>query len=321
MDVYDNSRLDDMKKVIVTGGAGFIGSHLADSLAERGYQVTVLDDLSTGKKENLSGLSTRNNAKFVLGSITNLSLLKEICTGIDYVFHLAAVPSVPRSIKNPLLSNEVNITGTLNVLVAARDSGVKKVVYSSSSSVYGDTPTLPKRESMNPNPQSPYAVAKLAGEYYCQVFSRVYGLPTVSLRYFNVYGPRQDTASEYAAVIPSFIESALNGKSPLIFGDGEQTRDFTFVKDAVMANLLAAEGKATGIFNVGAGERVSINQLAERIISITGSKAAPVHEEDRTGDIRHSLADISQLRAFGYQPEYNLKKGLQETIRSFKHGK
>ncbi|MDD5127386.1 MAG: SDR family oxidoreductase [Dehalococcoidales bacterium] len=306
-----------MKKAIVTGGAGFIGSHLAGALAERGYHVTIIDDLSSGKKENFSGLTGHANVSFILGSITKLPLLQELFKGTEYVFHLAAVPSVPRSVKDPLLSNEVNITGTLNVLVAARDSGAKKVIYASSSAVYGDTPTLPKQESMPPNPQSPYAVAKLAGEYYCQVFAKVYGLPTAALRYFNVYGPRQDTASEYAAAIPSFIESALSGKPPQIFGNGEQTRDFIFVKDAVSANLLAAEGTATGVFNVGTGQRITINQLAKLVADLSGHNIKPVYHKNRPGDILHSFADISRLAAFGYQPAHTIEEGLKETIRSF----
>ena len=306
-----------MKKAIVTGGAGFIGSHLAEVLAERRYHVTVLDDLSTGSKENLTGLLNLSNADFVLGSITDLALLQKLCQGVDCVFHQAAIPSVPRSIKEPLLANEVNITGTLNVLIAARDSGVKKVIYASSSSVYGETPSLPKQEAMTPTPQSPYAVTKLAGEYYCRVFSQVYGLATVCLRYFNIYGPRQNPESEYAAVVPRFIQSALRGEPPVIFGHGEQTRDFTFVKDAVMANILAVEGSAAGIFNVGAGESVSVNRLSEIIIGLTGNSVKPIHREPRPGDVLHSLADISEISAFGYQPEYSLEKGLKETIGSF----
>ncbi|MDD4859150.1 MAG: SDR family oxidoreductase [Dehalococcoidales bacterium] len=308
-----------MKKVVVTGGAGFIGSHLAQALAGRGYHVIIIDDLSTGRRDNLAGLLGRENIDLIVGSITDLPLLQERFAGIEYVFHLAAIPSVPRSIKDPMLSNEVNITGTLNVLLAARDCGVKKVIYSSSSSVYGDTPTLPKQEAMPPNPQSPYAVAKITGEYYCQVFAKVYGLATVALRYFNVYGPRQDPDSQYAAVIPSFIVNALHGKPPVIFGDGEQTRDFTFVKDAVAANLLAAEGAAAGVFNVGTGSRVSINQLAELVINLSGSNIKPDYREKRPGDILHSLADISQLGKFGYKPGYTFEEGLKETVRSFQH--
>jgi UDP-glucose 4-epimerase len=234
------------------------------------------------------------------------------------VFHQAAIPSVPRSVKNPKASHDVNVTGTLNVLLAAKDNGVKKVVYASSSSVYGDTPTLPKIEDMIPNPLSPYAVTKLAGEYYCNVFLEIYGLNTVCLRYFNVYGPRQDPNSPYAAVIPLFINNALAGKSPIIFGDGEQSRDFTFVKDVAQANILVAESKTTGIVNIGGSKRVTINQLAHLIIKFVGNDAVkPIYKDPRPGDIAHSQADISKARAFGYLPKYSLEEGLKETLSTF----
>lgn len=306
-----------MTKAVVTGGAGFIGSHLAEELARRGYYVIILDDLSTGRMENIAGLSKGSKADFIKGSITDLALLQKSFQGVDYVFHQAAIPSVPRSVENPLASHEANITGTLNVLLAARDTSVKKVIYASSSSVYGDTPTLPKREDMLPNPQSPYAVTKLAGEYYCQAFEQGYGLSTVCLRYFNVYGPRQVPSSQYAAVIPRFVQRAREGSPPIIFGDGEQTRDFTFVKDAVEANILAAERDARGIFNIGKGEKSSINELAELIIKLVGNKLEATHREPRRGDIRHSLADISKARGFGYEPRYCLESGLRETIEWF----
>lgn len=308
-----------MKKVVVTGGAGFIGSHLVEELVGRGYRIIILDDLSTGKVENIKDLLDVEKAEFIKGSIANLPLLRELFRGVDHVFHQAALPSVPRSIENPQASHEVNVSGTLNVLLAARESSVKKVIYASSSSVYGDIPTLPKREDMVPHPLSPYAVTKLTGEYYSQVFHQVYGLPTVCLRYFNVYGPRQDPNSQYAAVIPSFIKRALESNPPIIFGDGEQTRDFTFVKDAVEASILAAESDACGLFNIAQGESITINKLARLVISIVGKKMEPVHQEPRPGDIRHSLADISRARAFGYEPRYSLEKGLRETIRSFQH--
>jgi UDP-glucose 4-epimerase len=311
------------KAVVVTGGAGFIGSHVAAELLRRRYRVIVLDDLSSGKLENVRHLigpsshrgQSRNSLEFVHGSITDLPLAKNVLQGVDYVFHQAAIPSVPRSIENPQATHEANITGTLNVLLAATDNGVKKVVYASSSAVYGDTPTLPKTEDMFPNPQSPYAVSKLAGEYYCRVFHQVYGLPTVCLRYFNVYGPRQDPSSQYAAVIPAFIQKALDGKPPIIFGDGRQTRDFTFIRDVVDANILAAETDAAGVYNIGRGERVSINKLARLVIKLVGNKVTPVHREPRPGDVRHSLADISRARQFGYNPRYSLGEGLKETIR------
>jgi UDP-glucose 4-epimerase len=306
-----------MKRVVVTGGAGFIGSHLAEELARRGYYVIILDDVSTGKIENIEPLLKQGTVEFIQGSITDFPLLRKLFQGIDYVFHQAAIPSVARSIENPQVTHEVNVTGTLKVLLAARDNRVRKVIYASSSSVYGDTPTLPKSEDMVPNPQSPYAVTKLAGEFYCRVFQEVYGLPAVCLRYFNVYGPRQDPHSQYAAVIPSFIKRVSEKSPPIIFGDGEQTRDFTFVKDAVEANLLAAESNTTGIFNIGGGESISINQLARLTVKLIGNNIEPIYAEPRPGDIRHSLADISRAKGFGYNPKYSLEEGLRETIRRF----
>ena len=307
-----------MSMVIVTGGAGFIGSHLADELVRRGHRVIILDNRSTGRMSNIEPLLRDGSAEFVQGSITDLPLLRKLFSGADYVFHQAAIPSVPRSVKNPKASHDANVTGTLNVLLAAKDNGIKKVVYASSSSVYGDTPTLPKIEDMIPNPLSPYAVNKLAGEYYCRVFHEIYGLNTVCLRYFNVYGPRQDPNSSYAAVIPLFINNALAGKSPIIFGDGEQSRDFTFVKDVAQANILAVESKTTGIFNIGGSKRVTINQLAHLIIKFVGKGAVkPIYKDRRPGDIAHSLADISKARAFGYHPKYSLDDGLKETLSTF----
>ncbi len=303
-----------MKKVVVTGGAGFIGSHLAEKLAGQGCRTIILDNLSTGKMGNIQELLNSDNVEFIRGSVTDLSLLKRLVKDATYVFHLAAIPSVSQSIESPQASHEVNVSGTLNVLLAARENNVKKVVYASSSSVYGDTPTLPKREGMMPHPQSPYAATKLAGEYYCQVFGEVYKLPTVCLRYFNVYGPRQDPDSQYAAAIPRFIESASAGNSPLIFGDGKQTRDFIFVEDAVEANILAAESDACGVFNIGRGESITINHLAKLIIEFVGNKVKPIYQEPRPGDIRHSLADISKAKAFGYKPGYSLEAGLGEMI-------
>jgi UDP-glucose 4-epimerase len=305
-----------MKKVIVTGGAGFIGSHLTEELAKRGYQVTVIDNLATGKLANIEPVLRGQNVELVQGSIVNLALLRKLFSGVEYVFHQAAIPSVPRSIKDPKRSHNANTTGTLNVLIAARDRGVKKVIYASSSSVYGDTPTLPKSEGMAPNPQSPYAVSKLAGEYYCIVFNRVYGLSTACLRYFNVYGPRQDPNSLYAAVIPLFISQALEGKSPVIFGDGEQSRDFTYVKDVAEANIQAAESEATGAFNLGNSRRITINRLVQLIIGLVGNKnVQPVYQDPRPGDIRHSLADITRAKAFGYNPKYSLEEGLKEVVK------
>lgn len=304
------------KKVIVTGGAGFIGSNLVDELSKRN-SVTVVDDLSTGKMENIAHLK---NIDFILGSITDPGLLKKAFEGAEYVFHLAALPSVQRSVDDPLASNAANVDGTLNVLLAARDCGVKKVVYASSSAVYGDEPTLPKREDMMPGPLSPYAVGKITGEYYARVFSELYGLRTVCLRYFNVYGPRQDPASEYSAVIPIFISRILAGKAPVIFGDGNQTRDFAFVRDVVRANILSMEKEqAEGVFNIACGKRTSLNQLAGIIMEILGLEAGLIHEKPRPGDIQDSLADISAARnELGYEPEYDLMSGLKETVDWFR---
>lgn len=308
--------MSDVKKVVVTGGAGFIGSNLARRLA-KDSEVIILDDLSTGRMENIEELIHEKKARFVQGSITDLPLLTELFQGIDYVFHQAALPSVPRSIEHPLVCHEVNATGTLNVLLAARDSRVKKVVYASSSSVYGDVPVLPKREDMNPNPQSPYAVSKLVGEYYCSVFHQVYSLPTVCLRYFNVYGPGQDPNSQYAAVIPRFIGGILDGEPPIIFGDGEQTRDFTFVSDVVTANILAIKDDASGVFNISTGQKITINKLAVTIAKLIGKNLEPIYRKPRAGDIKHSLGDISRAMGFGYEPRYSLEAGLKETINFF----
>ena len=300
-------------KIVITGGAGFIGSNIAEVLS-KDNEVIVLDNLSTGKRGNTKDL----DIKFVEGSITDLGLLQTVFKDVDYVLHQAAIPSVPRSIKDPIASNNANINGTLNVLVAARDRSVKKVIYASSSSVYGDTPKLPKREDMTPNPLSPYAVAKLTGEYYCNVFNEVYGLKTVALRYFNVYGPKQDPYSDYAAVIPKFVSKISGDEPPVIYGDGLQTRDFTFVKDVVAANIRAMRSDATGVFNIASGSRITIKELAELAMKLMGKNLKVVLEEPRKGDVKHSLADISKAKAaFGYEPGYRLEKGLEETIRWF----
>ncbi len=301
-------------KYLVTGGAGFIGSHLAEELA-RNHEVIILDDLSSGKMESIQNLLDRGVVSFVKGSITDPALLRTVFTDIDGVFHEAAVTSVPRSVADPVRTNEVNIGGTLNVLMAAREAGVQKVVFASSSSVYGDTPTLPTREDMNPRPQSPYAVSKVTGEYYCQVFSYVFDLPTVCLRYFNVYGPRQDPNSEYAAVIPKFITRALEGTPPVIYGDGLQTRDFTYVRDVVKANILAMQREVVGTYNIACSSRITLLDLAARIMKETHGETPPEFKPPRPGDVRHSLADISSAKkAFGYEPEYSLQEGLHETI-------
>jgi len=307
-----------MTKVVVTGGAGFIGSHLAEELVRRGYSVTIIDDLSTGKKENVKTLLKDEKIEFIKGSVTDLPLLQKIFRDVDNVFHLAAIASPPRSIDDPLSSHEVNVTGTLNVLLSARDNKVKKVIYSSSAAVYGNAPELPKQEDMMPGPESPYAVDKLSGENYCGVFQKVYGLSTVCLRYFNVYGPRQDPNSQYAAVIPKFIKSCIDGNPPIIYGDGEQTRDFIFVKDVAKANILAAERKLNGVYNIGNGTAISVNQLFKIIADHVKSDIKPEYREERAGDIKHSLADISQARKFGFQPGYDMKSGLADTIEWYK---
>lgn len=304
------------QRVIVTGGLGFIGSHLTERLLEDN-EVTIIDNQSTGKLENVSHL-TSDKLTVIEGDLSRLDLAKSF-EGYDYVFHQAALPSVPRSVKDPLASHESNITGTLRVLIAAVETGIKKVVYASSSSVYGDTPELPKGEDIPLNPLSPYAVTKMAGEFYCKVFHEIYSLPTVSLRYFNVFGPRQDPQSQYAAVIPKFITAILNDASPIIYGDGQQSRDFTFVKHVVDANVLACESEKTGTFNVACGRSISINELVALIGEITGKTVEAKHAAPRPGDIKHSLAGISKARSFGYAPTGSFKDELNETIRWFEN--
>lgn len=306
------------KKVIVTGGAGFIGSHLVEELVRRDYQVIILDDLSTGREDNIGQLLKRDNVRLVQGTVTDLHLLQGLFKNADYIFHQAAIASVSRSIENPHESHCVNITGTLNVLLAARDGGVRKVIFASSSAVYGDTPTLPQIEDMIPDPQSPYALTKLVGEYYCSIFHRIYALPTICLRYFNVYGPRQTADSQYAAVVPMFIARVLQDKPPTIYGDGKQTRDFTFIRDVIEANILAAESDADGIFNIGTGKSITINEMTELIINLLGSDIKPIHQEPRSGDVKHSLADITRAQSFGYTPRHNLEEGLKEVISRFR---
>jgi len=303
-------------KYIVTGGAGFIGSHIVEAIAGS-HEVVVIDNLSSGKLENLSGFST--NVHHIPGSITDLPLLREAFSGADGIFHLGAIASVAKSVDDPAATHATNLTGTVNVLLAARDCGVKKVVFSSSSAVYGDEPTLPKREDMLPVPLSPYAVSKLAGEYYCKVFFELYGLETVSLRYFNIFGPRQDPRSEYAAVIPKFITRLLNHQAPLIFGDGKQTRDFVYVRDVVQANLLAMQSTRTGIFNIGSGESLDLNTLARTLSTIMEVNIPPVYEKPRSGDIRDSVSDVTLAKKIlGYRTSYSLDKGLAETVTWFR---
>jgi len=308
-----------MSSYLVTGGAGFIGSNIVEELVKRNQQVKVLDNLSTGKRENISHLLDK--IEFIEGDIRNYELMNKITSGVDYVIHQAALPSVARSIKEPLLVNEVNIGGTLNVLFAAKENKVKRVVYASSSSVYGDTPVMPKKEDFHPCPLSPYAVTKLTGEYYCQIFYKVYGLQTVALRYFNVFGPHQDPASDYAAVIPRFITAILAGKSPTIYGDGLQSRDFTYVDNVVTANLnsCTAINAAGKVMNIACGERIPLIHLLTEINSILGAQIIPVFSEARKGDVKHSLADIAQAyELIDYSPQMKFKAGLKKTVEWFK---
>jgi UDP-glucose 4-epimerase len=302
--------------VLVTGGAGFIGSNLVRSLSASGSQVRVLDDLSTGSLDNFGDVGGR--IEFVRGDVRDLAMVRDAVAGVRVVYHLAALPTVGRSVKDPIGTDAVNAGGTLNVLVAARDAGVRRVVYASSSSIFGDTPTLPKQEEMPPDPRSPYAASKLAGEGHCRAFTRTFGLETVSLRFFNVFGPRQDPASNYAAVIPRFIDRMLAGDPPVVLGDGRQSRDFTFVANAVDACMLAAAAKPAPsgeIVNIGSGERVSILELIGLINSYLGTQIKPVFEGPRPGDVRHSLAAIDKARRLiGYRPLVSIREGLAETI-------
>jgi len=301
---------------LITGGAGFIGSSLVRRLLKQGKKVRVIDNLSTGNLSNLKDILDK--IEFIEGDIRDLRIVQKASNKIKYVFHQAALPSVPRSIENPIESNQSNIEGTLNVLIAAHDKGVKRVINAGSSSVYGDSPKLPKKEDMKPNPLSPYALTKLTGEYYCKVFSNVYGLETVTARYFNVFGPRQNPESQYAAVIPKFIYAFLKGDPPTVFGDGEQTRDFTFVENVVYANVLCSKVKKTkgDILNIATSSRISLNELIHMLTEITGKKTDPIYTEPRKGDIKHSLADISKAeKMIGYKPIVDFKQGLIKTIQ------
>jgi UDP-glucose 4-epimerase len=304
-----------MNKAVVTGGAGFIGSHLTEELVRRDYSVTVIDDLSNGKINNIDTLLSSNKINFEQESITNLSALNKVFSDADYVFHLAALGSVPQSVEKPEIYHEVNINGTFNVLLAARDNKVKKVVYTSSAAVYGDDPELPKREDMIPTTISPYAVTKLTGEYYCQAFHKAYGLPTICLRFFNVFGPRQNPNSQYAAAIPIFIQRIREGKTPIIFGDGEQTRDFTYVSDVVQSMIMTAENEVTGIINISRGETITVNDLLETIIRIIGADIQPEYREPRPGDIVHSYADVTKAKSFGFSARYSLEEGISRMIK------
>jgi nucleoside-diphosphate-sugar epimerase len=313
------------RTILVTGGAGFIGSNLVEALLRRGDAVRVLDDFSTGRRENLEEADRwaregGGRLEVIEGSICDAAAVERAVAGCSGVLHEAAIPSVPRSVKDPLTTNEVGVRGTLLLLVAARDAGVRRFVYASSSSVYGESPELPKRETMPPDPISPYGVAKLAAENYAAVFHRLYGLGTVSLRYFNVFGPRQDPASEYAAVVPRFATAILEGKPPVIYGDGEQTRDFNPVANVVEANLKALEAseQACGrAYNIACGTRISLLDLVERLARLAGRASVPIHEPTRAGDIRHSLADITAARTLLH---YRATVGLDEGMKiAFEH--
>lgn len=300
---------------LVTGGAGFIGSHIAAHLTAAGAKVRVIDDLSTGYRENLDEIGA--NVDFVQASLADEASLRKALEDVELVFHEAAIPSVPRSVENPRQTHIASVDSTFSLLLAAREHGVRRIVYAASSSAYGDQPTLPKTEEMLPDPLSPYAVAKLVGEYYCQVFSRVYRLETVSLRYFNVFGPRQDPSSQYSGVISRFISALLSDRKPVIYGDGEQSRDFTYIDNVVAANLKAAETtKGIGkVINIANGERVTLNRLLSQLNELTGKNLAAVYESPRAGDVRHSLADITRAREFlGFEPQVDLKTGLKLTM-------
>jgi nucleoside-diphosphate-sugar epimerase len=302
-------------RYLVTGGAGFIGSNTVDELVRRGHGVVVVDDLSAGKEENLA--DSRSKITFIKGSITDLETVQRATQQADYVIHLAARTSVPRSVKDPLETNRINIEGTLNVLLAARDNQVRRVVIAASSSAYGETPTLPKKETMQPVPISPYGVTKYVAELYAFVFGRCYGLETVCLRYFNIFGPRQDPDSPYSGVLSRFATAFLDGEQPVVFGDGEQTRDFTYVENAVQANLLACEATdvAGQTFNVGTGARISLNRTLELLRKISGKHLEAKYDPPREGDIRDSQADISQAKQnLGYEPSVEFEEGLQKTF-------
>jgi len=302
----------------VTGGCGFIGSHIAETLAGEGHKVRILDDLSSGHECNIAGFADK--VEFVMGDIRDQKTMVTVMAGIEYVFHEAALVSVFDSVERPVDNNEINVTGTLNVLTAAKETGVKRIVVASSAAVYGDDPTLPKQEDMAPKPVSPYAVAKITKEYYMSVFAQLYGLETVCLRYFNVYGPRQDPSSMYSGVISKFTDVVRAGETPIVFGDGEQTRDFVFVKDVVKSNLLAMREPSIGqgdVFNIGTGQRASLLDLLDVLGEIAGRDLNPQFEEVRVGDVSDSVADISRAREkLGYEPEYDIREGLGILLES-----
>jgi UDP-glucose 4-epimerase len=307
-----------MAHYLVTGGGGFIGSNLVQALVERGQRVRVLDNFATGRRQNLAGLE--NQIELIEGDMRDPAAAERAIAGVDYVLHQAALGSVPRSVQDPLTSNEVNVNGTLNLLWAAKKSRVKRFVIASSSSIYGNAPQLPKDESTPPNPISPYAVSKLAAERYTLSFNAVYGLPTVALRYFNVFGPKQDPASQYAAVIPRFITALTKGQPPVIYGDGEQSRDFTYVDNVVQANLLACSApEAPGqVMNIACGDRYSLNTLLHFLAESMGKKVRPIYETERPGDVKHSLASIARAqKILGFSPAINFREGLKRTVAWF----
>ena len=304
-----------MANYLVTGGAGFIGSHISEALLTRGHRVRVADNFATGHKKNI-----RDGVEFVEGDCADPAFAKKIVAGMDYVIHQAAIPSVPRSVEKPLESHRANVDGMLHMLLASRDAGVKRLVFAGSSSVYGDTEVLPKTETMPTNPMTPYALQKLNGEQYGQMFTRLYGFETVTTRYFNVFGPRQDPGSPYSGVISLFIKALVDGTRPTIYGDGGQTRDFTYVANVVDAVIRAAETPGVGgqVFNVATGSRISLNQLLETLKQIFNSNVEPIYKDARPGDVRDSQADISKAAALlGYQPSVNFEAGLRETVKWF----
>lgn len=308
-----------MAVYVVTGGGGFIGSHIVEELLRRNETVKVIDNFSTGKHENVGPFE--DDAEIIQTDIAEAKNLAHFLRGADYVIHQAAIPSVPKSIIDPVKSHQANVNGTLRLLVACREAGVKRVVYASSSSLYGDSPTLPKHEGMMPNPLSPYGAQKLFGEMYCQVFTKAYGLETVSLRYFNVFGPRQDATSQYSGVLALFIPAVLQGRPPTIYGDGLQSRDFTYVQNVVEANLLACKAPGVGgqVFNVACGDRITVNSMLQQINKITGKNITPIFAEPRAGDIKHSQADIARAKEhLGYEPKMSFEEGLRHTIEWYR---
>lgn len=306
-------------KYLVTGGAGFIGSNIATKLVEKGESVRVLDNFSTGNIDNLNSII--DDIELIDGDIRDYWVVSQAVKGIDYVLHQAALPSVPRSVENPLTSNVVNVDGTLNLLEAAKNEGVKKFVMASSSSVYGDAEELPKHEGMRPSPLSPYAVTKLTNEYYLKVYWELYKFPTVAMRYFNIFGPQQDPNSAYAAVFPKFIEAFLRGQQPTVFGDGEQSRDFTYIDNCVQANLLAATNDdiCGDYFNVACGGQYTLNETLDILREIIGCDIKAIYEDERMGDIKHSYASIDKLAKFGYKPEVEFKEGVRRTVEYYRN--